>query len=64
MEHERENHMDMSRRDWYAGLALQAIIRSEDSISEQDAAERAWNFASAMMTERSERLKIRDWGEL
>ena len=56
--------MDMSRRDWYAGLALQAIIRSEDSISEQDAAERAWNFASAMMTERSERLKIRDWGEL
>lgn len=66
MEHERENYMDItgivSRRDWYAGQALQAIICAASTegsyISEADAAESAWNYAVAMMAERSRRLAV------
>jgi hypothetical protein len=68
VEHERrENYMDItgivSRRDWYAGQALQAIICAASTaegsyISEADAAESAWNYAVAMMAERSRRLAV------
>jgi hypothetical protein len=42
-----ETYYGMSLRDWFAGMALQGLMRHPDSVGEAEDTIAAWSYAAA-----------------